>query len=98
MYKGQGGAGGLFGIGGAGGGCGSAVAIGGDGGAGGAGGVFSGGGAGGAGDAIAVSYTHLRAHETTLQLVCRLLLETTKTLLMPLEYSTIREAVSRKLL
>ena len=27
----------------------------------------------------AVSYTHLRAHETVLDLVCRLLLETKKT-------------------
>ena len=27
---------------------------------------------------IAVSYTHLRAHETVLDLVCRLLLEKTK--------------------
>ncbi|WP_460381702.1 hypothetical protein [Staphylococcus aureus] len=26
-------------------------------------------------DIISVSYTHLRAHETTLHLVCRLLLE-----------------------
>ena len=26
-------------------------------------------------DAVAVSYTHLRAHETVLDLVCRLLLE-----------------------
>ncbi|GAB5805107.1 hypothetical protein JMUB7522_27270 [Staphylococcus aureus] len=26
-------------------------------------------------DATSVSYTHLRAHETTLHLVCRLLLE-----------------------
>ena len=31
-------------------------------------------------DAIAVSYTHLRAHETVLDLVCRLLLEKKKTL------------------
>ena len=30
------------------------------------------------GDAGAVSYTHLRAHETVLDLVCRLLLETKK--------------------
>ena len=30
----------------------------------------------GAADAGAVSYTHLRAHETVLDLVCRLLLET----------------------
>ena len=29
--------------------------------------------------ADAVSYTHLRAHETVLDLVCRLLLETKKT-------------------
>ena len=29
-------------------------------------------------DAIAVSYTHLRAHETVLDLVCRLLLEKKK--------------------
>ena len=28
---------------------------------------------------VAVSYTHLRAHETVLDLVCRLLLETKKT-------------------
>ena len=28
---------------------------------------------------IAVSYTHLRAHETVLDLVCRLLLEKKKT-------------------
>ena len=28
--------------------------------------------------ATAVSYTHLRAHETVLDLVCRLLLETKK--------------------
>ena len=27
---------------------------------------------------VAVSYTHLRAHETVLDLVCRLLLETKK--------------------
>ena len=30
-------------------------------------------------DGIAVSYTHLRAHETVLDLVCRLLLEKKKT-------------------
>ena len=30
--------------------------------------------------AIPVSYTHLRAHETVLELVCRLLLEKKKTL------------------
>ena len=30
-------------------------------------------------DARAVSYTHLRAHETVLDLVCRLLLEKNKT-------------------
>ena len=30
-------------------------------------------------DPEAVSYTHLRAHETVLDLVCRLLLETKKT-------------------
>ena len=30
------------------------------------------------GDAAAVSYTHLRAHETVLDLVCRLLLEKKK--------------------
>ena len=29
--------------------------------------------------AVAVSYTHLRAHETVLDLVCRLLLEKKKT-------------------
>ena len=29
-------------------------------------------------DAMAVSYTHLRAHETVLDLVCRLLLEKKK--------------------
>ena len=29
---------------------------------------------------IPVSYTHLRAHETVLDLVCRLLLEKTKTI------------------
>ena len=29
-------------------------------------------------DSIAVSYTHLRAHETVLDLVCRLLLEKKK--------------------
>ncbi|WDT36887.1 hypothetical protein PVA38_12125 [Streptococcus pneumoniae D39] len=29
-------------------------------------------------DAITVSYTHLRAHETVLDLVCRLLLEKKK--------------------
>ena len=28
---------------------------------------------------VPVSYTHLRAHETVLDLVCRLLLEKTKT-------------------
>ena len=28
---------------------------------------------------VAVSYTHLRAHETVLDLVCRLLLEKTNT-------------------
>ena len=28
---------------------------------------------------VAVSYTHLRAHETVLDLVCRLLLEKNKT-------------------
>ena len=32
-----------------------------------------------AGHFAAVSYTHLRAHETVLDLVCRLLLETKKT-------------------
>ena len=32
----------------------------------------------GAGEAAAVSYTHLRAHETVLDLVCRLLLEKKK--------------------
>ena len=32
----------------------------------------------GAGEVIAVSYTHLRAHETVLDLVCRLLLEKKK--------------------
>ena len=36
------------------------------------------GGAGGGGGDAAVSYTHLRAHETVLELVCRLLLETQK--------------------
>ena len=39
-------------------------------------------------DFYAVSYTHLRAHETVLDLVCRLLLETKKhahTLLLPTE-------------
>ena len=30
-------------------------------------------------DPVPVSYTHLRAHETVLDLVCRLLLETHKT-------------------
>ena len=30
-------------------------------------------------DPVAVSYTHLRAHETVLDLVCRLLLEKKKT-------------------
>ena len=35
-----------------------------------------------AGDTIAVSYTHLRAHETVLDLVCRLLLEKKKTYLV----------------
>ena len=30
---------------------------------------------------IAVSYTHLRAHETVLDIVCRLLLETKKNVL-----------------
>ena len=29
----------------------------------------------GSGDTTTVSYTHLRAHETSLHLVCRLLLE-----------------------
>ena len=29
-------------------------------------------------DSVAVSYTHLRAHETVLDLVCRLLLEKKK--------------------
>ena len=44
-------------------------------------------------EAITVSYTHLRAHETVLDLVCRLLLEktntqkpTTYTYLSPLTY------------
>ena len=32
----------------------------------------------GSGEVIAVSYTHLRAHETVLDLVCRLLLEKKK--------------------
>ena len=32
------------------------------------------------GGVISVSYTHLRAHETTLHLVCRLLLEKKKRL------------------
>ena len=32
----------------------------------------------GYGRSMAVSYTHLRAHETVLDLVCRLLLEKTK--------------------
>ena len=32
------------------------------------------------GDSIPVSYTHLRAHETVLDLVCRLLLEKKKTI------------------
>ena len=36
--------------------------------------------------AFAVSYTHLRAHETVLDLVCRLLLEKTQSL--PLQYLT----------
>ena len=31
-------------------------------------------------DPLAVSYTHLRAHETVLDLVCRLLLEKKKTI------------------
>ena len=31
-------------------------------------------------DAVPVSYTHLRAHETVLDLVCRLLLEKKKTI------------------
>ena len=33
-----------------------------------------------------VSYTHLRAHETVLDLVCRLLLEKTKTKVWPHSY------------
>ena len=33
---------------------------------------------GSASDPVAVSYTHLRAHETVLDLVCRLLLEKKK--------------------
>ena len=37
-----------------------------------------GGSSGGASGEYAVSYTHLRAHETVLDLVCRLLLEKTK--------------------
>ena len=35
----------------------------------------------GSGAVIAVSYTHLRAHETVLDLVCRLLLEKKKSVL-----------------
>ena len=33
-------------------------------------------------DLVAVSYTHLRAHETVLDLVCRLLLEKKKRVLL----------------
>ena len=36
-----------------------------------------------AGGSHTVSYTHLRAHETVLDLVCRLLLENTKTNITP---------------
>ena len=39
----------------------------------------------------AVSYTHLRAHETVLDLVCRLLLEKKKNTLY--SYSSIRDMV-----
>ena len=43
--------------------------------------------AGGEDRGIPVSYTHLRAHETVLDLVCRLLLEKKKTYIHP-DYST----------
>ena len=41
--------------------------------------------------AVSVSYTHLRAHETVLDIVCRLLLETKNILYAtyPLPYKTI---------
>ena len=38
--------------------------------------------------APSVSYTHLRAHETVLDLVCRLLLEKKKTLLQHITFVT----------
>ena len=38
-------------------------------------------------DHDAVSYTHLRAHETVLDLVCRFLLEKKKNLILPSYYS-----------
>ena len=38
---------------------------------------------------LAVSYTHLRAHETVLDLVCRLLLEKKKQQLYKADYSVI---------
>eukprot|EP00831_Metopus_contortus_P032979 TRINITY_DN26515_c0_g1_i2.p2 TRINITY_DN26515_c0_g1~~TRINITY_DN26515_c0_g1_i2.p2 ORF type:complete len:101 (+),score=21.31 TRINITY_DN26515_c0_g1_i2:118-420(+) len=37
---------------------------------------------------LPVSYTHLRAHETSLHLVCRLLLEKKKHLTQPISIST----------
>ena len=40
-------------------------------------------------DATAVSYTHLRAHETVLDIVCRLLLEKKKTSTQLPESTTI---------
>ena len=42
-------------------------------------------------DVITVSYTHLRAHETVLDLVCRLLLEKKKRLSTQHHITTIKQ-------
>ena len=50
---------------------------------------------------MAVSYTHLRAHETVLDLVCRLLLENNKTLkpnhLTPALYARLPPVYAKQL-
>ena len=43
---------------------------------------------------VAVSYTHLRAHETVLDLVCRLLLEKKKKLKSHIEYTILSVIVT----
>ena len=47
--------------------------------------------------ALAVSYTHLRAHETVLDLVCRLLLEKKKTNTEMHDFSRINRSVTERL-